>query len=261
MYLEMIRIRFLMMLAYRLNYYIGILIYAINIGAYYFLWDAIYGSRETLGGLTALQMSSYIAISWMARAFYFNNMDREMAGEIKEGRVAIELIRPYNYLLMKTMQALGEGIFRFLFISIPGMILVSFLFPIYIPSSIDVFILYFISITMAFLINTQINLITGILTFYFFNIDGLMHTKRVIIDLFSGLLIPIMLFPTWAANLLQFLPFQAISYLPAMIFTEGITGSKAFEAIGIQFFWFLILFIPISFLWSRAKRHMIVQGG
>ena len=35
-YIEMIRIRFLMMLAYRTNYYSGILIYAINIGAYYF---------------------------------------------------------------------------------------------------------------------------------------------------------------------------------------------------------------------------------
>ena len=38
-YIEMIRIRFLMMLAYRTNYYSGILIYSINIGAYYFLME------------------------------------------------------------------------------------------------------------------------------------------------------------------------------------------------------------------------------
>lgn len=41
MYAEIIRIRFLTMLAYRVNYYSGILIYAINIGAYYF-----YGVRS-----------------------------------------------------------------------------------------------------------------------------------------------------------------------------------------------------------------------
>ena len=29
--------------------------------------------------------------------------------EIQEGRVAVELIRPYNYLGMKVMQGLGEG--------------------------------------------------------------------------------------------------------------------------------------------------------
>jgi ABC-2 type transport system permease protein len=114
-YLEMIRIRFLMMLAYRTNYYTGILIYSINIGAYYFLWSAIYGSKEHIVGLSVTQMTTYVAVSWMARAFYFNNLDREMALEIMEGKVAIELIRPYNYLGMKTMQGLGEGIFRLFF--------------------------------------------------------------------------------------------------------------------------------------------------
>lgn len=44
-YLAMIRMRFLMMLAYRTDYYTGILIYSINIGAYYFLWNAIYGEK------------------------------------------------------------------------------------------------------------------------------------------------------------------------------------------------------------------------
>ena len=31
-------------------------------------------------------MTTYIAIAWMARAFYFNNIDREIAMEIQEGR-------------------------------------------------------------------------------------------------------------------------------------------------------------------------------
>ena len=81
-YIEMIRMRFLMMLAYRLNYYTGILIYTINIGAYYFLWNAIYGDKSSIEGMTSGQMTSYVAIAWMARAFYFNNIDREIAMEI-----------------------------------------------------------------------------------------------------------------------------------------------------------------------------------
>lgn len=261
MYIEMIRIRFLMMLAYRVNYYSGIIIYAINIGAYYFLWMAIYGDREALGGLTTTQMTTYIAVSWMARAFYFNNIDREMALEIKEGRVAIELLRPYHYLVMKTMQGLGEGIFRFLFFALPGMVFIVLLFPIELPTNGSMLLVYFLSIALAFIINTQINLITGILTFFFFNNDGLMQTKRVVVDLFSGLLIPIMLFPTWAASLLTYLPFQAISYLPAMIFTEGIKGREAVEAIFLQGFWFIVLLVPIQLLWMKAKKNLVIQGG
>lgn len=261
MYLEMIRIRFLMMLAYRVNYYSGIIIYAINIGAYYFLWLAIYGGRESLGGLSTVQMSTYIAVAWMARAFYFNNIDREMALEIKEGRVAIELIRPYHYLVMKMMQAFGEGLFRFLFFSLPGMIFIAFLFPLYLPTEGSVLAIYLLSLLLAFLINTQINIITGILTFFFFNNEGLMQTKRVVVDLFSGLLIPIVLFPDWAAKLLAYLPFQAISYLPAMIFTGAISGTEALEAILQQVIWSIILLIPIQLLWLKAKRNLIVQGG
>ena len=95
-YVEMIRIRFLMMLAYRTNYYTGILIYAINISAYYFLWSAIYGGKSSMQGMSLGQMTTYVAISWLARAFYFNNLDREIAMEIRDGKIATELIRPYS---------------------------------------------------------------------------------------------------------------------------------------------------------------------
>lgn len=57
-----------------------------DIGAYYFLWIAIYGGKGSIQGLSVIQMTSYIAVSWMARAFYFNNIDTEIAQEIKKGK-------------------------------------------------------------------------------------------------------------------------------------------------------------------------------
>ena len=260
-YLEMIRIRFLMMLAYRTNYYSGILIYSINIGAYYFLWTAIYGGKESIQGLSVLQMTTYIAIAWMARAFYFNNIDREIATEIKEGKVAIELIRPYNYLGMKTMQGLGEGIFRLAFFSVPGMVIVGLIFPLELSSNLVTWGYFGLSIVFSFIINSQINLLTGMMTFFLFNNDGLIRAKRVVIDLFSGLLLPISFYPIWAQDVMGYFPFQAISYIPSMIFTEGFTGGEIVRAIMFQGFWSVILLIPIQLLWSLAKKQLIVQGG
>ncbi|RLQ92359.1 ABC transporter permease [Falsibacillus albus] len=260
-YIEMIRIRFLMMLAYRTNYYSGILIYSINIGAYYFLWQAIYGGKENIQGLSIIQMTTYVAVAWMARAFYFNNIDREIAAEIKEGKVAVELIRPYSYLGMKTMQGLGEGIFRILFFSIPGMVIVSFIFPIQFNAEWTTWLSFAVSIVLSFMINTQINLLTGMTTFFLFNNDGLIRAKRVVIDLFSGLLLPISFFPMWAQGVMKYLPFQGISYVPSMIFTGGFKGHEALEAILLQGVWAVILFIPIQVLWVLAKKQMIIQGG
>ena len=102
-----------MMLAYRTNYYSGILIYTINIGAYYFYGKQFIVEKRILK-VYLFQMTTYIAIAWMARAFYFNNIDRKLRWRFKKD-VAVELIRPYNYLGMKVMQGLGEGIFRFAF--------------------------------------------------------------------------------------------------------------------------------------------------
>lgn len=260
-YLEMVRIRFLMMLAYRSDYYTGIVIYSINIGAYYFLWSAIYGAKQHIVGLSVLQMTTYVAISWMARAFYFNNLDREMALEIMEGKVAIELIRPYSYLGMKVMQGLGEGTFRLLFFSVPGMVIVSFIFPIKFTWDLSVWGLFAVSTLLSFFINTELNLLTGITTFFLYNNAGLIRAKRVVIDLFSGLLLPISFFPGWAQNVMKYLPFQGISYIPSMIFTKGFSHQQAMDAIYQQFIWVIIIIFPIQVLWYIAKKQMIIQGG
>lgn len=260
-YFEMIRIRFLMMLAYRTNYYTGILIYCINIGAYYFLWSAIYSGKPAIQGMSIEQMTTYVAVSWMARAFYFNNIDREIAMEIKEGKVAIELIRPYSYLGMKTMQGLGEGVFRLFFLSFPGVVITSLLFPLHFSSDIKTWGYFALSIMLSFVINSQLNLLAGVVTFFTLNNEGLLRAKRFVIDLFSGLILPISFYPYWAQEVMKYFPFQAISYIPSMIFTESFRGQAVISGLLFQLVWSIILLLPLHLLWKAAKKRLVVQGG
>jgi ABC-2 type transport system permease protein len=260
-YIDFIRMRFLTMLAYRVNYYSGIAIYAINIGSAYFIWKAVYGDNVVLGGMTSGQVSTYIAISWMARAFYFNNLDQEISREIRDGSVAIQMIRPYQYLTVKMMQGLGEGLFRLLLFSIPGMLIVVLLFPIRLPTDPLTWLAFSIMIMFSFFINSQINILTGLSAFFLENNEGLMRMKRVAIDLFSGLVIPLTFFPGWAERILKLLPFQAITYLPGSVFTGNIVGTAIVQAIGVQIFWFIALLLPLNVVWRRARKRLFVQGG
>lgn len=260
-YLEIIRIRFLTMLAYRVNYYSGIAVYAINIGSYYFIWNAVYGGNEQLGGMTAAQMSSYVAISWMARAFYFNNLDREIAMEIRDGSVAIQMIRPYQYMIVKMMQGLGEGMFRLLLFSIPGMVVVALVFPIHFPTDPIVWLAFAIMLVFSFFINSQINILTGLFAFFVENNEGMMRMKRVAVDLFSGLIIPLSFFPGWAEGVLKVLPFQAITYIPASVFTGRVTGDAIWSAMLVQLFWLVLLMLPLILVWRKARTRLFVQGG
>lgn len=260
-YLDFIRIRFLTMLAYRVNYYTGILIYALNIGVNYFTWQAIYGDGDSLGGFSAAQMTTYIAVSWMARAFYFNNLDREISTDIRDGSIAIQFIRPYNYVLVKMMQGLGEGMFRFMLFMIPGMAIAMLLFPVQLPTDPAAWAGFLVMLFFSFLINSQINVITGLSAFFVENNEGMMRMKRVIVDLFSGLIIPISLFPGWLSSILKLLPFQAITYLPGSVFTGRVQGVGIWNVLGIQIFWFLALLIPIVWLYHAARQRLFVQGG
>lgn len=260
-YWEFMRIKFLKMLAYRGQYFTGIITYSINIGAYYFLWEAIFQTKNIVGGFNLQQMVTYTAIGWMTRTFYFNNLDREISEDVKNGRVATELIRPYNYQLVKLAQALGEAVFRLTLFTLPGVVVVFLLFKISLPISWTAFVLYLFSILGSFFINSQINFIVGLTAFYTQNSYGVMRTKRVIIDVLSGLLLPLTLFPQWAQNIMKVLPFQGISYLPNIIYTGKILGPKALEAIGTQVIWIIILFVIGQIIWKRAVKTLVIQGG
>lgn len=257
----MIRIRFLTMLAYRLNFFSGILTYVVYTGGYYFLWGAVYGSRESLGGMTAVAMTTYLAVSWMTRSFYFNNLDREIADEIKSGAVAIQMIRPYNYMAGKLFSALGEGLFRLLFWMIPGMTVATILFPVQLPGRLSTYGLWALAAAMAFLVNAMLNLIFGLFTFFLKNAQGLRWAKSLATDLLSGLFLPLHFYPEWLQAVVRWLPFQTISYLPNMIFTGNLSGTAAWSAIGLQAVWVALLATLAWQLWLRARRYLVVQGG
>jgi ABC-2 type transport system permease protein len=260
-YVELIRLRFLTFLAYRVNYYSGIAVYALNIGVNYYLWKAIYGSSATLGGMTAVQMTTYIAVSWMARAFYFNNLDRDIANEIRDGSVAIQFIRPYNYLIVKMTQALGEGLCRLLLFTVPGMLVVLLLFPVQLPTSPATWAIFLVMLLLSFVINSQINMLTGLTAFFLENNEGVLRMKRVAVDLLSGLIVPISFFPGWAQTVLGALPFQAVTYLPSSVFTGRVTGSAVWEVLAIQVAWLFVLAVPVVLLWRKARARLFVQGG
>ena len=260
-YLELIRLRFLIMLTYRVNYYSGIVIYAINIGANYFLWKAIYGSQSQLADMTIVQMTTYLAIAWMARSFYFNNLDREMSTEIRDGSLAIQMVRPYNYLFVKMTQGFGEGLSRFALFTVPGMVAAALIFPVQLTADPLKWLSFLLMLFFSFLLNSMINLLAGLMTFYLEQIEGLLRLKRVMVDLFSGLLVPISFFPEWGQRILEWLPFQAITYLPASYLAGKTVGVQALDVLLVQVLWILGLLLPLLGLWKMARRRLFVQGG
>ena len=134
-YAEFVRVGFVNTLAYRLRYYTGIVTYFIYVSVYYFIWKAIYLHSAEIEGFDFSQILTYIAVGWIIRSFYFNNIDQEMAYQVTEGRLAMDLIKPVNTQLMYVAQALGESLFRLGLLTVPTALVLLIVYPIRRPVS------------------------------------------------------------------------------------------------------------------------------
>ena len=94
----MARVLLLRLMAYRMRYITGIATYSVLIGAQYFVWQAVYTARDgaAVGGYNLVELTTYFAVGFMARAAYFTNIDSDIANRFKTGEVTVDLLRPIN---------------------------------------------------------------------------------------------------------------------------------------------------------------------
>lgn len=261
LYLELVRMEFVNNLAYRSTYFTGIFNYSIQIGAYFFLWDAIYSGRKVIGGLDREEMITYVIVAWVIRSFYFSNLDRRVAVEIRDGKIALELIRPYSYQMVKYARAFGEALFRMLFFALPAGLLIYLISPFGLPPDWRFSVLFSIAVLGSFVINAQISMLVGFVVFFTKSTSGIYKAKRVIMDLFSGLLIPLSFYPQWARDIIKLFPFQTVSYMPNLIYLGKLTPAESLNVLGLQVFWITVLGLAGTFFWRLAVKHVVIQGG
>jgi ABC-2 type transport system permease protein len=261
LYMEFGRVGFVNALAYRLRYFTGIATYFIYVSVYYFIWKAIYEHSTSIEGFDFSHLLTYIGVGWIIRSFYFNNIDQELAYQVIEGRLAMDLIKPVNIQLMYVARAAGESVFRLVLLTAPTALLLFVVFPLRLPSSARHMAVFVVSVALSFLIVAAINFIVGTFALRLQSILGLLRAKFFLLELFSGLLLPISFFPGIFQRIFGVLPFEYISYVPMLIYLGKLAGSSLLRAICIQIFWVAVLLAIGNAMWSWSSRKVTIQGG
>src|SRR5208282_6914892 len=134
-YAEFARVGFVNILAFRLRYFTGIITYSLNVTVYYFIWSAVFRSAHSFAGYNLSQMITYVSIGWIIRSFYWNTIDQEMAYEVIDGKIAMDLIKPVSVQWMWLCRAMGKSAVRLILLTAPTAIVVALVFPLEKPSS------------------------------------------------------------------------------------------------------------------------------
>ena len=249
LYFHFIRLAFLKFLAYRLRYYTGVVSYTIFVSGHYYLYTALFASRvadagdATIGGLSLSEMITYVAVSWIGRSFYFNNIARDLMRMITEGEIAMHLIKPFHVQTVMMFEAIGESGFRLIMFTLPIMVVIVPLFHIGGPPESILYLWTFISFCLALVIYSQINFLLGCLAFNMKNIQGVLRAKMVSMDFLTGVVVPFTFFPEWFQRAVEWLPFQGISYIPVTIYLGKRPGDELYAALLLQLAWAVGLFV------------------
>ncbi len=260
-YAEFSRVGFVNILAFRLRYFTGIITYFLNVTVYYFIWSAVYRGGHAIAGYNLAQMITYVSVGWMIRSFYWNTIDQEMAYEVIEGKIAMDLIKPVSVQWMWISRAIGESAFRLGLLTLPTAVVVALVFPVQGPASRENFLLFLVAVFDSFFLMAAINFMIGTCAIPLKSILALIRAKYWLIELLSGLLIPMSFFPDRVQRVLAWLPFEHIAYTPLQIYLGKLDRGSALRALGIQWLWVIALLWLAHVWWERAARKITIHGG
>lgn len=248
-------------MTYRISMCVGLLSGMIQAFILYYIWQMVYLKQQTLYGFTLSDMVTYIFVSYVVKNLYSFYTEVMISGKIRDGSIALELIKPLNYQLARFFESLGavaiEGIFLGILI-----LLVGFgVFGISGPASMTAGLAFAISLILSLLVNFTLSYLIGLLSFWTTSAFGIINAKRFIVDFFSGGLVPLAFFPGWLKNVAENLPFQAIVHVPVSIYLGRITDNAIYYALGKQVLWIVLLWSAGHLLWTAATKKITIHGG
>lgn len=247
--------------AFKYRIFFRLLSSLIYIVMWWFIWTAIFASSGTgvIEGFTLTAMITYMIVANCIGWFSDNMVEYWMEDDVKTGDIATLLIKPFKYPLYTFFLGLGRSLYNTVTAIIPVLLIGIAFFNMTMP--VDA-VIFFISAALGFLIEFLLAFIVGLWAFWTSgSIWGLRHAKNMTTVIFSGAWIPLAFFPAWLASIANFFPFKSSYSTPLLIYLGTLNGAEMLYAIAQQLFWVLSLSALSYFIWRRAERRIIVQGG
>lgn len=253
------RVGFAHVFAYRAEAVIQLVSSLLVVGLNGSLWATATRGRESIAGVPAGEMMSYVIVAWVGVSCVATRVNDEMGRRIRDGQIVAELLRPTSVFGSMWARDLGRAGGTFLVQTIPMFAVCAAFLPVRWPTQPQTWALWIVSLLLAHATNFGLSFLVGMAALRMGNITGLTHLKGTLISVFSGALIPLELFSPAIRAALMWLPFHALAHTPASVFLERPT--PILELLGTQLAWAAALWAFSAILWKRAVALLTVQGG
>lgn len=246
-------------LAYKLNFVLLILgptlvFFFIK----YNLWTAIFAMDgvDQIRGYDLSTMLQYqiwvMVVGFLAQSY--NSMN--LAEDIRLGRISSHLIYPFSFWSYHASRFISIQIVQVFITALSIGIALSFgLIPFdVLPLAKGVLLSLFVGFLWF-----QISYLIGLLAFWLEETWVLRVMFLTMSQFFSGAIIPLELYPTWAQKILFMTPFPYLTFIPARIFMDNYQGSYGLALVWIVVWIFLVISL-VRWVWAKGIRHYTAAG-
>jgi len=249
---------------YRFNFIMSLLAVMIYSVLYFLLWRAIYRySPQQI--MPWRQLITYVLVGQAISFARFSPAERApvygMAGRIRSGDIALDLIRPVDFQLQRFWEALGFYLVELIWVNIPALLFFILVLRIQPPRDTAAGLSFVCSLLIGFLVAFSLNSILMMLSFWTGNAQGIQKAKKAVVEILAGTLIPYEFFPGWLKTIAGYLPFQSMAYIPLSIYSGKLAGGYLVSALGVQLLWAAVMLALSRFLWRAASRRLTIYGG
>lgn len=259
-YLYVARMQVLITLAYRFEVFVSIGTNLIMMLATFFLWQTAFeGSSPSI--LTESQMITFTLLSVVLSSMFVCNVSSTISQQIREGDIALNLVKPLSLILLFFAEDIGRSISSFITKSLPTFTIAAVLFRIPLPADVGSAILFLFSTIFSYVILWMLSALVGLVAFWITELGPLDVIKDATVRILSGSLIPLWYFPGWVQTVLSFTPFPYTYQTPLSIYIGKIGVLSALKSLGVQAVWIVLLSLIVYLTWNRAKRATFVNGG
>ncbi|WP_327175999.1 ABC-2 family transporter protein [Streptomyces sp. NBC_01335] len=229
-----------------------------------YTYTALWSERPDLGGYDTAQALTYV---WLGQALLMTcslmggGFEGDLMERIRTGDIAIDLYRPADLQCWYLAGDLGRAAFNFLGRGVVPMAIGAFAFDLALPVSPWTWLAFLVSLTLGVVVSFAVRFLVALAAFWLMDGAGVLQISFLTGLFFSGLLLPLNLFPGLLGEVARALPWSAFLQVPADVFLGERTGWDLVGALAFQAGWALVLLLAGRVLQSVATRRVVVQGG
>ncbi|MFH8288764.1 ABC transporter permease [Streptomyces sp. NPDC018059] len=227
---------------------------------YLALWD----ERPGLGGYDQAQAVTFV---WLGQALLTvmalmgSGFEGELIERIRTGDIAVDLYRPADLQAWWLASDLGRALFQLLGRGVLPMAAGALVFDLALPADPLRWLAFLTAVVLGALVSFALRFLVALSAFWTMDGAGVSQVAMLAGTFFSGMLLPLNVFPGALGEVARALPWSALLQVPADVFLGRHTGLDLIRTYAFQLGWTAALLTAGRLLQAVATRRVVVQGG